>query len=167
MATGENSPWFPLFEFQNYIYQSFLIVPTAEEKAAPAGVAVTAKKWSKGAFVCGQAFSVGDGYTLSGFLRFDKGNEFTVEVKGTNGLGDSPATFEATATGTAGVVKGTISELVGWVFPENPISTGAGRVKSIQGSIRAVRGSDIDPTQDPGGVPLGTVGAFMVVVSGS
>lgn len=44
MATGKDSSWFPLFEFQDYLYQSFLILPTVEESAAPPGTTITTKK---------------------------------------------------------------------------------------------------------------------------
>jgi hypothetical protein len=47
MATDTDS-WFPLFEFQDWFYQSFLLLPTTEETGALPGTAVTAKKMGKG-----------------------------------------------------------------------------------------------------------------------
>jgi hypothetical protein len=167
MATDINSPWFPLFEFQDWIYQSFLILPTPEESSALPGTAITSNKWAKGMFVCGQAFKAADGYTLSGTLSFDSppappGTELQVSVKGALGPGNAPATFEATGAGTEGVTKGAIYRLFGWVFPEEPVVQGAGRVLSIRGSVWAVRGPDTKPDIELGRMPIGTVGAFVI-----
>ena len=161
MATDTNS-WFPLFEFQDWIYQSFLVLPTPEENDALPGTAITAKKWAKGTLLCGQAFTSPEGYTLAGTLSFRPGAELTVSAKGALGSGNSPATFEATGTGTGGPTKGAISQLVGWVFPEDPIHNGAGRVVVVRGSVRAVRGPDTQPDKDLSGMPLGTVGVFVI-----
>ena len=159
----ETDVWFPLFEFQDYIYQSFLVLPTAEENDAPAGSAVTAKKWGKGAFSCGQAFRTADGYQLEGSLSFRPGVELAVSAKGTFGKGNSPASFEATGIGTQGPTKGAIHNLSGWVFPEEPIQNGAARVLSIQGVILAVRGPDTGPAIALGGGAAGTtVGVFVI-----
>lgn len=157
-----NSSWFPLFEFQDWTYQSFLILPPPAESAAPPGTAITAKKWAKGALVCGQAFKVPDGYTLRGNLVFAPGVELEVSAKGAFGPGNGPATFEATGTGVDGRTKGAVYQLVGWVFAEEPIINGAGRVLSVRGSVRAVRGPDAKPEAELGGMPLGTVGFFAI-----
>lgn len=160
--TTDTDSWFPLFEFQDWIYQSFLVLPTPEENDALPGTAVTAKKWAKGTLLCGQAFKVADGYTLDGTLSFRPGVELKVSAKGALGSGNSPATFEATGIGTEGPTKGAIYQLAGWVFPEEPIQNGAGRVLSVRGSVRAVRGSDSKPETELGGMPVGTVGAFVI-----
>jgi hypothetical protein len=165
MVTDANSSWFPLFEFQDYVYQSFLVLPTPEENSASPGTAVTAKKWAKGDFICGQAFGgVGSPgpYTLNGILRFAPGLELNVSAKGVNGLGNAPAPFEATGTGTEGATEGAVYSLIGWVFPEEPIVNQAARVLRVCGSVRAVRGPDTKPELDLGGMPLGTVGAFVI-----
>ena len=168
MATDSGS-WFPLFEFQDWFYQSFLVLPTTAEADAAPGTAVTAKKWAKGDFLCGQAFgSPGDTkpYSLSGVLRFAQGVELSVSVTGVNGLGTEPASFKATGTGTDGPTKGAIYELCGWVFPVLPLTNAAGKVLSVRGSVRAVRGSDTKPGTELGGMPVGTVGSFLIVSRG-
>ena len=159
----ETDLWFPLFEFQDYVYQSFLVLPTAGENDAPAGTAVTAKKWGKGAFSCGQAFKTAEGYKLEGSLSFRQGVELSVLATGTLGKGNSPASFEATGIGTQGPTKGAVHTLSGWVFPEEPIHNGAARVLSIQGVILAVRGPDTSPETALGGGAAGaTVGKFVI-----
>lgn len=167
MPSDTDAPWFPLFEFQDWIYQSFLVLPTPEENFALPGAAIAAKKWAKGTFGCGQAFNSSDGYTLDGILSFDSppappGTQLIVSVKGALGSGNTPATFEATGTGTGGVTKGAIYKLVGWVFPEDPVVQGGGRVLSVRGSVRAVRGPDTNPEIELGRMPVGTVGAFVI-----
>jgi hypothetical protein len=157
----EAGSWFPLFEFQDYSYQSFLLSPSAEQDPAKSVAVINAKEWANGALLCGQAFDTGGGYRLDGTLSFRPGVELAVSAKGAFGKGDAPATFEATGTGVDGPLKGTIYELVGWVFPELPIANAAGRVVSVRGSVRAVRGPDTNPAQ-AGGMPLGTVGAFVI-----
>ncbi|MDF0677417.1 MAG: hypothetical protein P0120_24230 [Nitrospira sp.] len=165
MATDTDS-WFPLFEFQDWFYQSFLVLPTPEENDALPGTVVTAKKWAKGDFLCGQAFKTADGYILDGTLSFRPGIELAVSAKGAVGIGSNPAPFEATGTGTEGPTKGAIYQLVGWVFPGQPIQHGGGRVLSVRGSVRAVRGPDAKPETELGGMPVGTVGAFVIVSRG-
>ena len=165
MAADTESTWFPLFEFQDWIYQSVLVLPTPEEDTAAPGAGVTAKKWAKGSLFLGQALEASeDGYTLGGRLEFAPGVELDVSANGTKGSGNAPASFEATGTGTKEPLKGAIYQLTGWVFAEQPISpSGAGRVSSIRGSVRAVRGPDSNPEFDPGGMPAGTtVGSFVV-----
>ena len=162
MATADTDSWFPLFEFLDFIYKSTLVLPTPEESDAPPGTVVTAKKWAQGTFLCGQAFKNNGGYTLDGSLSFRPGVELAVSAKGILGSGNAPAPFEATGTGKEGPTKGAIYQLVGWVFPELPTASGAGRVLSVRGSVRAVRGTDTKPEVDLSGMPLGTVGAFVI-----
>jgi len=158
-----NDSWFPLFEFQDWTYQSSLVLPTPAEKDAPPGGAVTAKKWAKGILLCGQAMKTHDRYTLSGRLAFRPGLELAVEAKGSLGADGSPASFEATGIATDGPIKGAVYQLVGWVFPETPIENGAARVLAVQGSVRAVRGPDTKPEVELGGMPAGsTVGIFVI-----
>lgn len=167
MTTDAKETWFPLFEFQDWIYQSFLLLPTYAEEDAPAGAPVTAKKWARGSLVCGQAMRDGSaGYTLTGTLVFRPGVELSVEARGALGDGDAAATFEATGTGVGGPTKGMVSKLVGWVFPELPVTNGAARVRSVRGATWAVRGPDTKPDTDPSGMPLGTVGAFVISQGG-
>ncbi|WP_297324638.1 hypothetical protein [Nitrosomonas sp.] len=53
MTTEKELPWFPLYEFQEFVYQSFLVLSIPAEIAANPGAAVTAKKWAKGDFLQG------------------------------------------------------------------------------------------------------------------
>lgn len=165
MAT-DTDPWFPLFEFQNWIYQSFLVLPTSEENDALPGAAVTAKKRAKGNLLCGQAFRGANGYTLDGTLSFVAGVELSVSAKGALGVGHNPASFEATGLGTKGPTKGAIYQLVGWVFPQEPIENAAARVLAVKGAVKAVRGPDTNPSTELGGMPLGTVETFVIVSTG-
>jgi len=162
MITETTRTWFPLFEFREWTYQSFLLLPTPEQDASAPGAEVTARKWANGEFLCGQAFGNGDGFTLSGTLAFRPGVTLAVAAKGMGGSGDAAGTFEATGTGLEGPLKGMVSRLVGWVFPQLPIQNGAARVACVRGSIWAVRGPDTRPDIDPSGMPLGTVGAFVI-----
>ncbi|UJP06882.1 MAG: hypothetical protein LZF84_07415 [Nitrosomonas sp.] len=137
MTTEKELPWFPGYEFQEFIYQSFLILPTPVEIAASPGATVTAKKWAKGDFLQGQAFnSGGEGkYTLGATLQFDSGPDLKLDVsiKGNKGIGHAPGTFEATGTGIEGLLKGASYALYGWVFPEEPIANNAARVLRVSG----------------------------------
>jgi len=164
MAADTESTWFPLFEFQDWIYQSVLVLPTPEEGTAAPGAGVTAKKWAKGSLFLGQALEASeDGYTLGGRLEFAPGVELDVSANGTKGSGNAPASFEGTGTGTAGKTKGAIYQLTGWVFAEQPIAQGAGKVLSVRSSVRAVRGPDTNPETELGGMPAGTtVGSFVI-----
>jgi hypothetical protein len=157
-----NEFWFPLFEFTDFLYRSFLVVPSDADPAGP----VSLKDWTKGDFLCGQAFDVGDGYELGGTLVFRPGVELAVSVKGTKGKGDGPGIFEATGTGTTGPTTGAVYQLVGLIYPTQPIRSGAARIASIRGSVRAVQGPTSNPTLELGGSPIGTVGAFVIVSRG-
>jgi len=162
IVTAADTSWFPLFEFQDFTYQSFLLLPTAEESAADPGAAVNAKKWARGEFRCGQAFTSAEGFELTGTLDLGDGRELAVSASGTLGVGNEAGTFRATGTGVAGPLKGMVSRLVGWVFPDVPVLNRGGRVLNVRGSTWAVRGTDKNPTIDPSGMPLGTVGAFAI-----
>ena len=162
-ARHDGPTWFPLFEFQDWLYQSYLVLPQLADADAAAGAPIGAKKWSTGTLLCGQAFTADDGhYTLSGTLRFRSGVELAIVAQGRLGTTHALPSFKAIATGTHGDLKGMVSELVGWVYPELPISNAAARVLCVRGAIRAVRGTDAKPEVDPSGMPLGTVGAFVI-----
>ena len=174
-ASTEVQAWFPLFEIQDWAYRSIVQDPPEKEVAVARGAPVPAKVWGAGKFQCGQAFRMGEGgmapdhlsmpgeeYSLSGTLVFGPNIELAVTIKGVLGCGSAPATFEGTGVGTSGALKGSISKLVGWVFPELPIQNGAARVSSVRGSVWAVRGTDSDPTHDPGGMAIDCVGSFVL-----
>lgn len=87
---------------------------------------------------------------------------FEVSVKGNQGIGHKPGTFEATVTSKEDSLKGVIYSLFGWVIPEEPITHNAARVLRVCGTIRAVRGTDAKPDVSPGSLPLGTTGYFVI-----
>jgi hypothetical protein len=153
--------WFPLFEFQNYNYFSVVMVPDLKTSEVLPPAPIAARKWGMGTFICGQAFQTADGYTLEGRLAIKPGVEMTVSAHGNLGNANEPASFEAVGTGAAGPIAGAIYQLAGWVFPES-VDGGAGKVLSVRGSIRAVRGPDANPTIELGGMPLETVGIFEI-----
>ncbi len=113
MATDTDSTWFPLFELQDWTYQSVLVLPTSEDNAAAPGAGVTAKKWANGSLFLGQAFEAPEeGYNLpGGRLEFAPGADLEVSAKGTKGSGNAPASFEGTGIGTVGPLKGAIYQL--------------------------------------------------------
>ena len=154
-AVAEDTNFIPAFEFQDWVYQSFLVLPTAEESSAKPGSNVTAKKWAMGKLLLSDS---PDGYAAAGFLTFAPDVQLKITVKGTPGKGDIPATFEATGVGVDGITKGAEYQLTGWAF-----RAADGKVESVRGSIRAVRGPDASPTVELGKMPVGTVGSFVIM----
>ncbi|MGH8547997.1 MAG: hypothetical protein ACRERU_05255 [Methylococcales bacterium] len=108
-----------------------------------------------------QPYSPDGGYD-GGRLSFAPGIELEVSIKGALGSRNTPATFEATGTGTEGLTKGAIYQLIGWVSREQPVINQGGKVPSVRGSVRAVRGPDTKPETELGGMPVGMVGAFAI-----
>ncbi len=162
--TRDTDSWFPLFEFQDWSYVS--VSSGQSDDADDSGAAAAPPiEWAKGDFLCGQAFTAADGYTLGGVLSFRPGVQLEVSAKGTLGVGSNPCSFFGTGTGTTGPTKGAVYEFIGWVFPGN-IQSGAARPVSISGSVRAVRGPDTSPEKELGGLPIGTAGAFKIVSRG-
>lgn len=142
------------------------MLPSSEDNVTAPGAGVTAKKWAAGSLLLGQAFNAPEagGYdNLGGTLELAPGTALELSAKGTKGSGNAPASFEGTLTGIEGQTKGAIYQLTGWVFADR-FSDGAGRVLSVRGSVRAVRGPDTDPVTELGGMPSGTtVGSFVVI----
>jgi len=156
-----DATWFPLFEFQDYTYESFLLIPTREESGGPGATATSMKRWAGGDLMLGQAMLSGESYTVGGQLTFAPGVELAVTARGVLGRENEPACFEATGSGTDGRTKGAEYHLSGWVFSE-PAAPGAGRVTAIYGAVRAVKGPDARPGLELGGMPLGTTGSFVI-----
>jgi hypothetical protein len=155
--------WFPLFEFTSFLYRSYLLMPS---EADPSGD-IEMKEWARGDFVCGQAFAAAeDGYTLGGRLVAPGGASFEVKAQGRLGQGDLPGSFEATVEGAGGLIQGVTYRLDGLVHPMRSVNAGAARVASIRGSVKAVSGLRGKPDMEPGGAPVGTVGAFVIVALG-
>lgn len=155
-----NELWFPLYEWQDWFYQSFLALTSEPEES------ISFKPWAKGQFACGQALRDGDNYTLSGSLNFSSGITLAVTSRGKCGSGIQPATFEATGISSEGPAKGAAYELFGWAFPKLPIESGAAPVLKVQGSVKAVQGPDARPELDLSGMPIGTVGTFIIISRG-
>lgn len=154
VTAADDTNFIPAFEFQDWVYQSFLVLPTPEQMKATPGTDVAAKKWAMGTLLLSDS---PDGYRAAGFLTFAPGVRLKVTVHGTPGKGNVPATFEATGVGTEGATKGAEYQLTGWAFrgPD-------GKVESVRGSVRAVRGPDTKPDVELGKMPIGTVGAFVL-----
>lgn len=143
----------PAFGGQTWNYQSFLVLPTPEEMAAAAGTAITSKKWAKGTL----RLTDGPDASAKGNLTFQPGVELEVSVQTKPDLEEHRFVFEATGTGTTVPLAGCINRLAGWVFCD-----AQGRIESVRGSIHAVRGTDANPKIEPGGMPIGTVGMFLI-----
>ena len=153
VIAADETNFIPAFEFQDWVYQSFLVLPTPEQAKAAPGTEVAAKKWAMGKLLLSDGVDGG----AAGFLTFAPGVQLKVTVKNTPGKGSVPATFEATGVGAEGVTKGAEYQLTGWAF------RGAdGKVESVRGSVRAVRGPDTKPDVELGKMPVGTVGAFVI-----
>ena len=164
MPSDSRAPWFPLFEFADFTYRTFLVLPEAEELMGLLGGPVTAKFSSIGSISFGQAFKEADDrYRVSGWI--DTSGRPRIEVNATGQLRSdaTPATFEATCEEADGEKRTVVCELVGWVFPQEPIQSGAARVLNIRGSVRMVSGTDTAPPAGVGGVRRGDVGLFEIV----
>jgi hypothetical protein len=163
MQSGSHAPWFPLFEFTDFIYRTYQVLPEVEELMGLLGGPVTAKFSSVGSVTFGQAFrEAGDRYRVSGWI--DEGGRPRIEVEATGSLrpDSTPATFEATCVEVADGVKTVVGQLAGWVFPEEPVQNDAARILSIRGSFRMASGAAA-PTDGLGGIALGDVGLFEIV----
>lgn len=154
MTSRPDSLFVPAFEFQDWLYQSFLILPTPAEVSAKPGSSVTSKKWAMGKLVLADS---PDGYAAAGVLDFAPGVQLKVKLKFQPGTDDAPATFEALGIGEEGVTNGAEYQLWGWIFRGQD-----GKVESVRGSVRAVRGPNSSPEVELGKMPVGTVGAFTI-----
>ena len=149
MPTAQETTWFPVFEFQDYTYESDLLTNST-------------CRWARGDLHTAQARRTPDGYTLNGTLIFAPGLVLDIAVTGTLGDQNEPATFQGSGTGWSGRTRGALYRLTGWAFPEHPIRNGVARVLSIRGAVVAVRGPDAEPCTDLAGMPCGTVGFFNI-----
>ncbi|MDQ3329393.1 MAG: hypothetical protein M3552_01860 [Planctomycetota bacterium] len=150
---ADATDFIPAFEFQDWQYQSYLLLPTNEGLSANPGNDVTAKKWASGKLTLSDSPAGG----ASGYLEFPGGIKLRINVTGEPGKDGAPATFEATGIGTEGVVKGAEYHLTGWAIPGKD-----GKVQEVRGAVRAARGPDAAPNTELGRMPVGTVGAFVI-----
>ena len=163
MPSDSRAPWFPLFEFADFTYWTFLVLPEAEELMGLMGGPVTAKFSSIGSISFGQAFKEADDrYRVSGWID-TSGRRIEVNATGQLRPDATPATFEAACEEVDGEKRTAVCELVGWVFPQEPIQYGAARVLNIRGSVRMVSGTDPAAPAGVGGVRRGDVGLFEIV----
>jgi hypothetical protein len=162
MNADPNARWFPLFEFQDWTYQSTVVLPSPANDHALPGTSLPARKWAKGALILGQAHKHDHGYEVGGCLSFGPGYELEITARGALGASGIPATFEGTGTALHGKPRGVVYDLIGRVFPEEPIQHGAARVLRIQGAVWAIRGPDVQPEIELGGLPVGTIGVFRI-----
>ena len=157
MTSNASKIWTPKFWMQDWTYQSFLVLPTTTEELSLPGTAITAKKWAKGNLYLETSIDVDK--DAVGFLIFPtKDEEIRLSVKAFVDKGTSPVKFEAVGeVQDASSAKGASYKLFGWAFRGED-----DKVAKVQGSVIAVRGSDIRPDTELGGMPIGTVGAFTI-----
>jgi hypothetical protein len=141
----------------NWDYQSFLILPSDEEWALNPETSVTAKKWAKGTLVI---VSNTDN-EFSGELIFTETVKLRVKGKILPATKSNPAVLDAVGEATEGLGKGAIYKISGWI---NPLSPNQTDLTQVNGSVLAVRGPDSSPEKELGGMPIGTVGAFVLVL---
>lgn len=158
MTSNQHTLWTPQFWMQNWTYQSFLILPTDPEKIALPGSAITTKKWAKGNLHLQTSIDL-DNSDAIGFLTFStRDGDAKLSVKASVEKGIDPVKFEATGEVQDAIpAKGAVYKLLGWAF------RGADdKVAKVEGSVIAVRGPDARPDVELGGMPIGTVGAFVI-----
>lgn len=157
MTSNASTIWIPKFWMQDWIYQSFLILPTTTEASSPPGTAVTTKKWAKGNLYLETSIDIDK--DAVGFLTFPtRDGDIRLSVKAFVEKGTDPAKFEAVGeVQDASPAKGASYKLFGWAFRGED-----DKVAKVQGSVIAVRGSEVRQDIELGGMPIGTVGAFTI-----
>ena len=150
---SNTNKFIPAFE-GNWKYQSFLVLPTPDELLAKPGAEVSAKKWAMGELLLADGVE----FEAAGKLSFAPGVELTIQLTFTPGQEGQPAEFKGIGTGEAGPTKGAVYQLSGWALPDE-----AGNLTGVRGSVMAARGLDAKPDTEPGGMPVGTVGAFIIM----
>ncbi|MEP0914749.1 hypothetical protein NDI45_28005 [Leptolyngbya sp. GB1-A1] len=159
--TSNSAPvWTPSFAMQNWVYQSFLILPTDPEKESPPGSSITSRKWAKGSLYLETGVDPSPAPDAVGILVFPTPRgDIKLNVKAFVEEGVSPVKFEATgeAKSDSAETNGATYQLLGWAFRGKD-----NKVSKVEGSVIAVRGSDARPNIDLGGMPIGTVGAFVI-----
>lgn len=138
-------------------YQSFLLLPTDAEFAAKPGTSVTSRKWALGQLV---VLSETEG-KFQGELVFAPSVKLDVKGRILPSTNSLPAVFEAIGEGLDGPTKGAIYKIIGWI----PTSFDGEDQLDVCGSVLAVRGSDSNPEKELGGMPVGTMGAFVLTLA--
>ena len=147
------NPRWPIF-VGTWKYQSFLVLPTDIESAAAPGSPVAAKKWANGTLEVNDSVGLS---VLGRTLTFQPGVTLIVDLEFEGDRVGQPLNVRGTGTGKSGALKGAQYELTGWALVDR---NNDALVTSISGAIRAVRGTDANPGEDPGGMPIPTVGFF-------
>jgi hypothetical protein len=160
MTSNSSTVWTPSFWMQNWTYQSFLILPTDSEIQSPPGSTITTKKWAKGNLYLETGIDPSPAPDAVGFLVFPTPQgSIKLNVKAFVEKGISPVKFEATGEvqNALSELNGAMYKLLGWAF------RGKGnKVIKIEGCVVAIRGSDANSDVELGGMPIGTVGAFVI-----
>ncbi len=159
MTSNSNTIWTPRLWMQNWTYQSFLVLPTPTEEMVPPGSAITAKKWAKGNLYLETSIDTGNPDAVGLLIFPTKDGDVKLRVKASVEKGIDPVKFEATGEVQDAVpAKGAVYKLLGWAFRGKDDD-----VATVRGCVMAVRGSDARPDVDLGGMPIGTVGAFVIM----
>ncbi len=95
---------------------------------------------------------------FKGELIFAPGVKLDVKGRILLSADSLPAMFEAMGEGFVGPTKGAIYKIIGWY----PTSLNGIDQLNVCGSVLAVRGPDSSPEKDLGGMPVGTVGTFIL-----
>jgi hypothetical protein len=150
---NEDGRW-PVF-VGTWQYQSILVDPSRSATSVAPGGAVPAATWAKGVLEIGD--SVGP-VVLNRTLTLVPGVSLQVNLRlsSTGGSGQ-PFALSGEGIGVTGPLTGARYELSGWAL----VKEGTGNeVGAVFGAIRAVRGTDKVPGQEPGGAGIPSVGFF-------
>jgi hypothetical protein len=156
-ASADGTEFAPIYELERveWRYQSFLLLPTAQDLDNGPGSSILARKWTMG------KLELKDGpgaCAATGTLVFDKEAELQVSVTGRPGRGIVPSLFEAVAEGTTGPLAGLRYLLAGFAIRGND-----GQLARVHGSVFLIAGPHDSPAFEPGGQPVTTTGTFTIV----
>ncbi|WP_162139114.1 hypothetical protein [Synechococcus sp. PCC 7336] len=136
-------------------YQSFLVLPTAEQFSKPPKTPIPCEKWAMGQLIVPEDSKP----EFRGELVFAPGVTLEVIGKIIPADGSVPASINAKGEGFEGSTEGAVYIINGWVVPTSPKT---GESVTFRGSVLSIRGPNSDPTVELGGSPAGTVGAFIL-----
>jgi len=133
-------------------YQSFLILSASPREDTSPGSPPAPRKWATGTLTV----PLGTSPDVRGELTFAPAITLTVQGRITPASDVSPSVFVATGEGSIGPTKGALYQIAGTAI------TDANKRQSIHGWVLAVRGPDTHPETELGGMPIGTVGTFVL-----
>lgn len=140
-----------------WVYQSYLLQPTDQDLENRPGSTIYTRKWAMGELVLTDGPGAGE---ASGTLVFGEDATLKVTVSGAPGRGMSPATFEAVGEGIEGRMAGARYLLRGFAIRGND-----GKLGRVVGSVFVMAGTHDKPAFEPGGMPVGTAGTFVIMRS--